>query len=342
MHRYFLLPIFLFLAFNLSAQKKADGTFRIAFYNVENLFDLEDDPKTNDDDFTPEGRQKWTADRYQTKLDRIGEVMSGMGYPALMGMAEVENATVLKDLCRSDNLSRHNYQFVHFDSPDFRGIDVALIYQKEHFEVLETETIEIDFPLEVVPEQPDYTTRDVLIVKGILGKKETVTIVIAHFPSRRGGVQASEPKRLFVASQIKKKLDGFFAENKNEKVIMMGDFNDETTNKSITETLAVGKLNSDVAPGYLYNCFSELDAQGLGSYNYRGNWNMLDQIMVSSNFLDAGDGLKHQGSTIFREEKMMFKHDKYGPTPSRTYGGPNYYGGYSDHLPVYIELKSEK
>lgn len=333
-----LLFSFLLFAFFSTAQKSEVASLRIAFYNVENLFDLEDDPTTHDEDFTPNGRQKWTSDRYQTKLDRIGEVMAGMDFPTLVGMAEVENATVLRDLCRSNNLSRQDYHFVHFDSPDFRGIDVALVYQKSKFEVLETETIEIDFPLEVVPEEPDYTTRDVLIVKGVLEKKDTVTIIVAHFPSRRGGLKASEPKRLFVAGKIREKLDGIFSENKNAKVIVMGDFNDETDNKSVSETLDVESLNDEKKAAHLFNCFSEKDAEGLGSYNYRGNWNMLDQIMLSTPFFQNGSDLIFQNSTIYRKEKMMFKHDRFGPTPNRTYGGPNYYGGYSDHLPVYIEL----
>lgn len=332
-----LLPLLLLLSLPTCAQKDK-APLRIAFYNVENLFDLEDDPATNDDDFTPAGKQEWTAERYQTKLDRIGEVVGGMGYPALLGLCEVENATVLSDLCRSDKLRRQDYQFVHFDSPDYRGIDVALLYRKKQFRVLSSETIQIQFPAELIPEQPDYTTRDILVVQGILAKKDTVHVIVTHFPSRRGGVEASEPKRLYVAAQIRAKVDAIFAQNPLANIVIMGDFNDEPDNLSVNEILGAQPIVKKSDPHQLYNCFSESDAEGLGSYNYRGNWNMLDQIILSSPFFDGKNRLQFSRAEIYRQEKMMYTDDRFGPTPNRTYGGPNYYGGYSDHLPVFVEF----
>lgn len=333
-----LAIIALFGCFSAKIAGQAAPPLRIGFYNVENLFDLEDDPATADEDFTPSGKQEWTAERYQTKLDHLGEVISGMGSPALLGLCEVENATVLKDLCRSANLSRAGYGFVHHDSPDFRGIDVALMYQKTKFEVLSSETIRIDFPPEYTPDIPGYTTRDLLVVQGILAKKDTLHLLVAHFPSRRGGLAASEPKRLFVAAQMRAKVDEIFQKNPRANIVIMGDFNDEPDNKSIIETLDAQPFSECCQASELYNCFAEKDAEGLGTYNYRGNWNLLDQVILSTSFFDKKSHLKFQSAHIYRQEKMMFTHDKYGPTPSRTYGGPNYYGGYSDHLPVYVEV----
>lgn len=338
MIRFHLLFTFLLLSTLVFSQKSKDAV-RIGFYNVENLFDLEDDPNTLDDDFTPTGRQKWTEDRYQTKLDRIGEVVEGMGFPTLLGLSEVENEQVCVDLAASSRMKKSGYQVVHFDSPDKRGIDVALLYQKKQFKVLEKETIRINFPSEVIPDEPDYTTRDVLVVKGILGKKETVHVLVAHMPSRRGGLQASEPKRLYVASQIRAKVDEIYAENPNANIVLMGDMNDETDNKSIAETIDAQQLTLRPAASQLYNCFAALDEKGLGSYNYRGNWNMLDQVILSSSFFDEKSKLKFADATIYQQEKMMYQDKKFGAKPNRTYGGPNYYGGYSDHLPVFVELR---
>ncbi|HFA49227.1 MAG TPA: hypothetical protein ENJ95_09445 [Bacteroidetes bacterium] len=344
----------LFSCSTLNNKQNNNEPLRIAFYNVENLFDTVDDPLTHDEDFTPAGRQKWTPERYRTKLQHLGQVIGGMHYPALLGLCEVENKTVLEDLCNDTGLAGHGYKFVHFDSPDFRGIDVALLYQKKRFKVLGTETVRIPFPDEIVPEMPGYTSRDLLVVEGILNKKTKVHLIVAHFPSRRGGLEKSEPKRLHVAGFLRKKIDEIMTQEPDSRIIVMGDFNDEPANKSITEILRaqpVGNVNANAnaksnananaksnANGELFNCFSEYDKEGKGSYNYRGNWNMLDQIMLSGQFFQANSRLHFQSATIFREDYMMYKNKKYGATPSRTYGGPNYYGGYSDHLPVFIEL----
>lgn len=310
------------------------NTTRIAFYNVENLFDTVDDPKHADEDFTPEGRQQWTTKRYNKKLDQIGKVIEVMAFPDLMGLCEIENRKVLTDLTKINRLSDQKYEIVHFDSPDYRGIDVALIYDSKQFKVKDVEPISVDIPESI---EPNYTTRDILLVYGIYKKKYPLHIFVNHWPSRRGGLAASEPKRLFAAEQLRKAANRVITDDKDANIIIMGDMNDETDNKSITEVLNVSKLADSPQPQELYNCFSDIDAQQRGSYNYRGNWNMLDQIIVSGNLLDD-DGLKISQPTVFRQDWMTFKHDRFGETPNRTYGGPNYYGGISDHFPVYVDL----
>jgi predicted extracellular nuclease len=260
-----------------------------------------------------------------------------MEFPALLGLAEVENATVLQDFCEKTSLAAHGYSFAHFESPDIRGIDVALLYQKQVFKVLSAETIRIDFPAEVKGDQPNYVTRDVLVVRGIFQKKDTLNVLVAHCPSRRGGQKESEPKRLFVAKQVRKKVDEILRKNPRANVVVMGDLNDETTDPSVAETLSAQALTDSPAAAGLYDCMSKLDAEGRGSYKYRGDWNMLDHIILSGNLL-THKRLRYSSTTIFQQDWMMYTDKKYGKAPSRTYGGDRYFGGYSDHLPVFVEI----
>jgi endonuclease/exonuclease/phosphatase family metal-dependent hydrolase len=319
---------------------EAEQGMRIAFYNVENLFDTEDDPAINDDEFTPQGKLQWTEVRYKTKLEQLAKVVEGMRYPALLGLAEVENAAVLEDFCRKTSLSKHGYQFIHYDSPDERGIDVALLFQKSMFTPLASETIPIHFPKNVAGDDPNPATRDVLVVKGLLGKSDTLNIFVLHAPSRSGGEEKTQPERIFTAQQVKQKTEWMFQQNPNANIILMGDFNDEPDNKSVAEILAAKPLPQGApAPQALYNCMAELDAIGEGTYNYRGVWNMLDQIILSSNLLAAKNKLHFSEASIYRQEWLMFTHDKYGQQPNRTYGGDRYYGGFSDHLPVMVVLE---
>lgn len=334
---FFLFSILIFS--NCKTKTPAIDTsvknYRIAFYNVENLFDMIDDPKTKDEEFTPTSKKKWTPERYQTKLDHLTKVVEGMEYPAILGVSEVENEQVLKDWCEKTSMAKHDYGFVHFDSPDFRGIDVGLLYQKKAFKVEKSETIRINFPKEIVE---DYTTRDVLIVKGTL-QNLPVTIFVNHWPSRRGGVAKSEPKRMYVAQQVRKKVDDILKKDANANIILMGDFNDEPENNSLQKGLNASYLPSrEIVTADLKNCMAELDIAGKGTYKYRGNWNMLDQIIVTRNLEAGNNGWLVKNAGVYQQDFMMYMDKKYGQAPSRTYGGPRYYGGYSDHLPVYIDL----
>ncbi len=307
---------------------------RIAFYNVENLFDLEDNPdKEGDEVFTPEGRNEWTKERYNTKLNMLSKVLNKMGNPVIVGLCEVENEKVVQDLVATSLLKGENYGVVHRESNDHRGIDVALIYKKNNFEVENIENIKINFPKEVVE---NYTTRDFLIVEGTLNDKTKLHLIVNHWPSRRGGLPASEPKRVYVAEQVRKKVDAILAKDKNANIILMGDFNDEPPNKSCSETLGACldfKKDCD-----LYNRMGELDNKKMGTYNYRGTWNMLDQFMVSRAIQDSERLPVVLTQAPYKEEWMLYNSEKYGKTPNRTYGGPNYYGGYSDHLPVFMDI----
>jgi len=303
----------------------AKETYRIGFYNVENLFDTIDSPLRKDDEFTPQSEKKWNTERYQKKLNDLAKVIAAMGTPTILGLSEVENRQVCEDLGRTEALRNANYVTIHQQSPDFRGIDVALMFQKDKFRLITSNLVRISFPAAIVE---DYTTRDILYVRGILDGKEEVHIFVNHWPSRRGGEEASEPKRVYVAQQLRKYTEKILAKNPDANIISMGDFNDESDNKSLSVELGDS----------FHNCMAALDRAGKGTYNYRGDWNMIDHILVSKALQEGRGNLTANEGVIFQEEWMMFQSKKYGATPNRTYGGPNYYGGFSDHLPIYVDL----
>lgn len=302
----------------------------IAFYNVENLFDLEDDPKVDDDDFLPKGKQKWTRERYQTKLKKLAEVIAKMhpeGKGAdLLGLCEVENRRVLEDLIQTPPLDALNYGIVHRESNDSRGIDVALLYKKEAFEPTEDLLLPI----------PNKKTRGVLQVTGKLWGQQ-MHLFVNHFPSRREGKEESESGRLQVAAVARRAIDAVFAQNPDANVIVMGDFNDEPQDKSIVEGLK-SRPDKKLKAGELYNPFHNLAKAGKGTYNYRGEWNMLDQMLISKSLLDK-KGLQFEKADIFAPEWLKQQQpEKYRGNPDRTYVGERYLGGYSDHFPIYMQL----
>lgn len=338
--KFLLIPI-LFLA-SCSTSKEylnSDGkrSYRIGFYNVENLFDLKDNPDKIDEWFTPEGETNWNQERYTKKINDLARVVEAMKYPAILGLCEVENIAVCKDFCEETSLSSKGYGIIHYESPDKRGIDNAFLYQKKAFRVLSSNNIQIDFPAGYLEEE-DYTTRDIVYVKGIFNKKDTFHFFVNHWPSRRGGLEASEPKRTYVAKQIRKEVDAINQKNPKANIVIMGDFNDEPDNKSVQEVLGAAMDKSACQSNGLYNLMSNLDKAGKGSYNYRGNWNMLDQIIVSCHLTNNNSGYSFEEPVVFKAEWMIYKDKKYGDKPNRTYGGPNYYGGFSDHFPVYVDF----
>ncbi len=314
---------------------------KIAFYNVENLFDTVDDPKTPDEEFTPEGKNKWTPERYKLKLNHLAKVISAMDYPVTIGLSEIENETVVQDLAKEAAFSEHPYKVVHYESPDARGIDVAFLYQEKYFKVLGSRPIRINFPREKNKNMDgeSMTTRDILQIDGILAGKDTVHYFVNHWPSRRGGQDESEVRRIFVASQLRKAVDEIFAKNANANIIIVGDLNDETDNKSLTEVLKAKTPSASPEARSLFDLMVPLDKAGEGTYNFKGAWNMLDHIIVSSSLLRSQSRVYVSDATIFKRDFFLYKESKTGNMlPSHTYVGPKYYGGYSDHLPVCATL----
>jgi predicted extracellular nuclease len=302
----------------------------IVFYNVENLFDTIDDPAINDEEFLPEGPKQWDSKRYDKKVNDIAEVLASINkeeLPELIGLCEVENLSVLKDLVKTEKLAAGKYRIIHLDSPDNRGIDVALLYRQGEFRAFSHDAILVN---------PGFNTRDILYVYGKLGKDE-MHIFVNHWPSRVGGVEKSEPNRIMAAETLKEMVDDILKDNALAKIIIMGDMNDEPDNKSLSEVLEAAAPDSNAR---LFNLMFPLKEQNEGSYNYQGNWNMLDNIVVSISVIhEGGFVVNDQLGQVFHEPWMEYTNKNGDMSPNRTYGGQNYFGGVSDHFPVYVQLE---
>ena len=323
----------------LLSQKNVKS-FMVVSYNVENLFDTINSPVFDDDEFTPSGSKNWTYDRYEEKLDNLVEVfrsIPGKELPAVIGLAEVENRGGLEDLLRIRRLRKGKYEIIHEDGDDPRGIECALLYRPELFKYKSHEYIPVEDPVD-----PDYLHRGILHVKGNGPDGSSLHIFMNHWKSRSGGEKETERKRMFSSITLRKQLDMLLARESGFKVIILSDCNDEPTNKSITNGLSAMNKRKNIEMGEYYNLFYDLHNIGNnGTYNYQGTWNMLDQVIISYTLLNQKHGLTtgYDSGQILKEEWMMFESEKYGAAlPSATYGGPQYYGGPSDHLPVYVEF----
>lgn len=313
-------------------------TCRIMFYNTENFFDTKDDPLTNDQEFLPTSKKHWTPERYNEKLHHVFQVIAAIGEtdpPAIAGFAEIENRGVLNDLIHKTLLEKYPYKIIHKDSPDLRGIDVGLIYRTDKIKCLNYKFFRINFP-----GNPVKKTRDILYFEGLLGK-DTLHVFVNHWPSRYGGKKRSEPSRIFVASVLKNKTDSILKRDPCARIVVMGDFNDDPTNESINKIFGA-RISADNA-----SCKSMVDLSGIlkkschcGSLKYGAAWNMFDQFIVSGSMLsDIGAHTSVNDVHVAHFPFLLVTDRKYGGyKPFRTYYGPVYKGGYSDHLPVYLDI----
>lgn len=308
----------------------------VLFYNVENLFDTINDPAIKDEEFTPKGSKEWSRVRYEDKLTKLARVLTAANdnNPLLIGLSEVENRAVVTDLIKTGKLSSTKYGIAHYDSPDRRGIDVALAYDTDRFLLIQSEAIPVR-----LKNDEKFKTRDILYVKGLVKDSIPLHIFVNHWSSRYGGQKESEHKRVQAAEILKRKSDSILANNPDANIILMGDFNDYPTNKSITEIL--GATSIDAAKnGEFVNLLANLHSDGKGTHNYKGKWGALDQIIISSGLLDGKSiDIKDRKAYILKKDFLLYEHKSGDKTPSRTYGGPNYYGGYSDHLAVYTFME---
>ncbi len=304
--------------------------FAVGFYNLENLFDPERNVKTLDRDYTPDGLKKWTPERYKKKLSKLATTIAGIGEdnhpypPVLVGVAEVENNSVLEALLNTKPLNEWDYGFIHFDSPDERGIDTALIYRKKYFEVLHAEPFALLIDnLEGIRDM----TRDILYVKGELNN-ELMHVFVNHWPSRRDGDVKTEYKRIIAAKQIIEKIASIRLEEPNPSIIVMGDFNDDPSSNSIQLLM----IEAD-----LFNAMESLHIPlSKGTSTYHKNWNLFDQILLSNSFVnDEKSTHSFDTAAIYDHYSLMEKEGKYKGTPFRTFVAHKYMGGYSDHFPVY-------
>lgn len=336
-----ILIIFLslFVANSVSAQKHEKQNFKIMCYNVENFFDCIDDSLTNDSEFSAGGMRGWNYTKYKKKQSNIAKVITAIGgwdAPALVGICEVESEKCLFDLTHYSGLKNFRYKFLHHESPDPRGIDVALLYQPALFKPIHDEAIRIRYP-----QAPANHTRDILFASGIIPSGDTLHIFVCHFPSRLGGEMESEDKRLFVASMVRNKVDSLFAINAHPNIVIMGDFNDFPTNESILNVLKAKPLTDSISTHCLYNLMYKLHAEGKGSNKHLGDWGALDQMLVSGNLLKPTNSIfTMQSDAHFFDADFLLENDNtyLGKQPFRTYAGMKYQGGFSDHLPIYTDF----
>lgn len=316
----------------------AQKSITVALYNCENFFDTKDDPNKNDDEFLPTSKLKWDDERYMNKLTKVAQVLdstvSGEGLPTIVGLVEIENIEVLKDLIAKSQFANKNYDAVCTDSPDERSIDVGLIYHKNSFELIEFKELNA-----TNPELGDYKTRNILYAVLKSKKGEMIHVFVNHWPSRREGVEVSEPRRVFAAQQVRSKISEIQAKDINSKIIVMGDFNDHPDNKSIQETLLAKEKPSDKKE--LFNPYFSLDVNKKGTHYFDKEWRVLDQIIISQGLSSAKKGYRYKANSanILKKDFVLYKNPKTAEErPNRTYSGEKYFNGYSDHLAVYLEL----
>jgi len=315
----------------------------IAFYNIENLFDTIDSEGVNDIEFTPQGSNRWNTEKYNEKLANLSKVISDIGTeltpdgPAIIGLAEVENLLVLQDLANTPLLRDKDYGIVHYDSPDRRGVDVALFYQRKYFTVTNSTV----YPL-INPADENFRSRDQLVVSGIFDG-EPMHFIVAHWPSRRGGEKRSRPLRNEAARVARHIVDSLLTIDPAAKIVFMGDLNDDPNNQSVKKYLnAHGKRNS-LRENQLYNTMDELFRKGIGSLAWRDSWNLFDQIIISQGFLNpAAHTYEFHRAKIYNKSYIVSQEGQFRGYPYRSYSFGQYVGGYSDHFPTYIFIKKEK
>jgi predicted extracellular nuclease len=327
----------------LFGQKNAFRVVCVSFYNLENLFDTLDHPDKRDEDFTPDGVLSWTGAKYEKKLDNMARVIELIGKeytedgPAILSLAEIENKAVLEDLVKQSAIASRRYQIEHYESPDFRGIDVALLYNPKYFRVLDSRPV----PMKMLNSEGEpLVTREMLYVKGILDG-DTTHIMVNHWPSRRGGEAATRPLREGCAAINKKMADSISAEQPGAKILIMGDMNDNPNNTSMHLVLNAKKKDNALGARDFYNPFYHLFSKGFGTLAYQDSWSLFDQIVLSEAYVSEKkkeNKYQYYKAGILNMPFMQQKTGRFKGYPYRTFDGETFIEGFSDHFPVYIIL----
>lgn len=336
------ITLLLLLPFITLAQQKTNYKVAIvAFYNCENFYDTINNPAVNDDEFTPNGPRNYNSKIYLNKVEKLATVISQIGTdispdgPALLGVAEIENDTVLNDLIHHPLLKKRNYKIVHYDCKDARGVDVALIYNPKYFTPEESKPLFVSLPS---GGKKAYYTRDILWVKGNFDG-ETIHILVNHWPSRLGGEERSAPGRAAAAAVCKVQISKVAETEPDAKFIIMGDLNDDPTSPSITKVLRAKAKIADVQPGGIYNPWIDLYKKGIGTLAYQDAWGLFDQIMITYPWLTREQsGFFFYKQVIFNKEFLVENTGRNKGYPMRTWDGLSYRGGYSDHFPTYLMM----
>lgn len=329
--------IFLIGLLTITNLSFAQEKYNILFYNVENFFDVEDNPNTADEEFLPKGMKNWNKYRMYDKNDQVGKVIMAAGgwdIPVLVGICEVESDAIGQILTKASPIKDLNFGYLHQESQDRRGIDVMLLYRKDHYTPVATHFYPVEYAAD-----PDFRSRDILYSKGVLAG-DTLHVFVNHWPSKYGGAMATIPLRKAAALTLKKRTDSIMAEDPMAKIIIMGDLNDAAFEPSLVEALGAIRYHEDLPDNVLVNLSWPIVDSGKGSHKYQGNWDVIDHIIVSKGILE-GEGLRttSEGMKLVELDFLLTKDERHlGQQPWRTYGGYTYLGGYSDHLPVILEL----
>ncbi len=341
-----LLGVLIALSTNVSAQEenKEFEPVCIAFYNLENLFDTLDAEGVSDGDFTPTGGNAYTSERYQKKLENLSYVISKIGTettpdgPAILGVCELETEQVLLDLCAMPAIKDRGYKVVHYDSPYYRGMDVALLYNPKYFTVESSQSFELNDP-----DNPDFTTRAQLLVTGDL-MGERMHFMVNHWPSKSGGEKRSRPKRIMAAKLGVSIIDSIRAAEPDAKIIYMGDLNDDPTSESVRKHMRANGKTMDIDNDELYNPMWDLHKKGIGSHAWRDTWSLIDQMLISKGLVTTNkefDDFRFYKAMVFNKKFLTGSEGSFKGYPFRTYVGSSWQGGYSDHFPVYLYLIRE-
>ncbi len=329
-----LSKLFLIVILSFSYSVEAQNNIKIGFYNVENLFDTIDNPLKADDDFTPAGKKAYNSERYNDKLTKLSRAINNtrLFEADILGICEVENLKVMTDLVRQELLASNKYKIVHFESPDSRGIDCGLLYKSSTIKILESDSNQFQLPF-----SKRSQTRNQLYVLALhKKKKQKIHVFINHWPSRHGNLFESSPKRAKAAAELKQFIEDKTVGN-NYPIVILGDFNDYPNNESVLTVLGADtSLNHNNKT--LFNTSYAWQKQGKGTYNYKGHWGVLDQIIITKNIANKLDVFSQYYAEIIDNSFLIYTNKKGEKRPNKSYGGSNYYGGYSDHLPIMITL----
>jgi endonuclease/exonuclease/phosphatase family metal-dependent hydrolase len=332
-----VIGLFLFTTLSPKAQQKP-SSFSVMFYNLENFFDTKDDTLSSDENYTPDGELHWTFNRFEQKKQNISKVIMAAGgwkMPDLVVLCEIENRYVIDKLLSDTPLKKTPYRVIHKDSPDHRGIDVAMIYNSESFYPLDYKYYHLEY------KEEEIATREILYVSGVVNGTDTLYIFGNHWPSRYSGVLETQELRVAAASLLKGKIDELFRLLADPKIIVVGDFNENPSDAAIISVLQAEPRGDTIENEQLYNLSAAWEKPNYGTLKYQSQWYIFDQIMVSGALLLPGYNLhtKQSDATIVNLPFLLEDDKKFvGKKPFRTYNGFNYQGGFSDHLPVLLKL----
>ncbi len=331
--------------FKQERKKETKEKFTVVFYNVENLFDTIHEEGKVDKEFMPNSKKAWNTERYNHKLQQLALVIDSIGeqsLPDIVALEEVENMTVLQDLVKQKSISDADYKIIHYESPDFRGIDNAFLYNASTFTPIYQRAIPVNMPDSIGEKK--ITTRDILYVKGLVYGRDTLHVFVNHWTSMYYGKEITIPYRKFCASILKAQIDSIMSIHPNANILAGGDLNENVFAPAVSGVMMPDTLYNQAKADRLYNLSHYLfTAKGQGTYNYKGEWGVLDHMMVSGNLLNTSNEFYTtiDDAHVFNSMLVMNKYNNKngkGIRPNRSYGGNNYYGGFSDHLPVYIHF----